>query len=109
MVWDDLADAWNVIGHNINDIFYSIQYIFSQLANVFLIIFTPLNFAFNFVKGFFVGVNTAPPETAISWTFDSGITAIFNTIPYWSTFMWAVGAGLSILVLVFLISHILKL
>lgn len=109
MIWDDLADAFSVIGHNVNDLFYSVQYIIDNLANAFLIIFTPLNFAFNFVKGFFNGVATPPPETAISWTFDAGIIAIFNTIPYWSLFMFAIGGGLSIIVLVFIVSQLLKL
>ena len=109
MVWDDLADAWNIIGHNFNDVFYSISYIVENLANAFLIIFYPINFAFNFFKGFFDGVAMPPPETAISWTFDAEIVAIFNTIPYWSLFMFAVGGGLAIIVLVFVISQLLKL
>jgi hypothetical protein len=109
MVWDDLADAWNVIGHNLNDVFYSLSYIVENLANAFLIIFYPINFAFNFFKGFFDGITTVPPETAISWTFDPAIVEIFNTIPYWSLLMFAVGGGLAIIVLVFVISQLLKL
>lgn len=109
MVWDDLADTANNLFHIFFDVFYVIEYIFSNLANVFVIIFTPITFAFNFIKGFFDGISVAPPETAISWTFDSGILAIFNTIPYWSLFMFALGAGLSILVLGWIMSHLLKL
>jgi hypothetical protein len=109
MIWDDLADAFSVIGHNLNDIFYSIQYIFSNLGAIFTIIFTPLNFAFNFFKGFFNGIATPPPETAISWVFPDNILAVFNSIPYWTTFMYSVGAGLSILVLVWIMAHLLKL
>ncbi|MFA5031257.1 MAG: hypothetical protein WC495_06770 [Patescibacteria group bacterium] len=109
MVWDDLADIAYNLFHIFFDIFYVIEYIFSNLANVFLIIFTPINFAFNFVKGFFDGIAIAPPETAISWTFDSEITDIFSAIPHWDLLMYAVGAGLSVLVLGWVMSHLLKL
>lgn len=109
MVWDDLANAWDTIGHNINDVFYTIQYIFSNLGAIFTIIFTPLNFAFNFFKGFFNGISNAPPETAISWVFPDNIVAVFNAIPFWSVFMYAIGAGLAIIILVWIMSHLLKL
>lgn len=109
MVWDDLATAWDTIGHNINDVFYTIQYIFSNLGAIFTIIFTPLNFAFNFFKGFFDGISIAPPETAISWVFPDNIVAVFNAIPYWSVFMYAIGAGLAIIILVWIMAHLLKL
>jgi len=109
MVWDDLADIAYNLFHIFNDIFFVIQYIFTNLASVFVIVFTPLNFAFNFVKGFFDGISQTPPATEISWVFDSGITDIFNTIPYWSVLMYAVGAGLSILILGWVMSHLLKL
>lgn len=108
-MWDDLFNAVSGILHNAYDVFYSIEYIFSNLANIFLIIFSPLNFAFNFIKGFFDGVSVPPPETAISWTFDSGVLGVFNSIPYWSVFMYAIGAGLSILVLIFVVNQLLKL
>ncbi|MCJ7789658.1 MAG: hypothetical protein MUP69_05655 [Candidatus Atribacteria bacterium] len=109
MIWDDIIEPFFALIHNVADFFYAIQYIFSNLANVFVIIFSPINFAFNFIKGFFDGINVPPPETAISWAFDSGILAIFNTIPYWSVLMFGVGAGLSILVLIFVVSQLMKL
>jgi hypothetical protein len=109
MIWDDLADTANNLFHIFFDIFYSIEYIFSNLAGIFVIIFTPINFAFNFVKGFFDGIATTPPATAISWTFPDNIVAVFNAIPYWSLFSYAIGAGLAILILVWIMAHLLKL
>lgn len=109
MTWDDLINPFSSLLHNFFDLFYAIEYIFSNLANVFVIIFSPLNFSFNFVKGFFDGINIPPPTTAISWTFDSGIVAVFNTIPYWSVFMFAIGAALSVLMLIFVVSQLMKL
>lgn len=109
MIWDDLLNATAQLLHNVYDLFYSLEYIFSQFGNVFAIIFTPLNFAFNFVKGFFDGIGSTPPTTELSYSFDSSITAIFNTIPHWSLFMWAIGAGLSVLVIGWIAVHILKL
>jgi hypothetical protein len=109
MLWDDLADIANNLFHIFFDVFYVIQYIFSNLVEVFDIVFTPINFSFNFVKGFFDGISTTPPETAISWTFGTEIIDIFNAIPHWSLFMYAVGAGISILILAWIMSHLLKI
>ena len=109
MIWDDIAEAGSLLFHLFFDIFYAVEYIFSNLVQIFVIIFSPLNFSFNFIKGFFDAISIPPPETAISWTFDSGILAIFNTIPYWSTLMFGVGAGLSILILIFVVSQLLKI
>jgi hypothetical protein len=109
MTWDDIIAPFYALLHNFADFFYAIRYIFSNLANVFVIIFSPLNFAFNFIKGFFDGTSTPPPETAISWTFDSGILAVFQSIPYWSLFIFSIGAGISILLLIFIVNQLLKL
>ena len=109
MIWDDLADAWNIIGHNINDVFYIIQYVFSNLGTVFVIIFRPLTFTFNFFKGFFDGINMAPPETAIAWVFPDNIISVFNAVPYWSLFVSAIAGALAVLVLVFVVSQSMKL
>lgn len=109
MIWDDLFNSVSTALHNVYDFFYAIEYIFSNLANIFIIIFSPLNFAFNFIKGFFDGISVPPPETAISWTFSDEILAVFSAIPYWSILMYGVGAGLSFLILIFIISQLLKL
>lgn len=109
MIWDDLYNAIATALHNVYDFFYAIEYIFSNLVNIFVIIFSPINFAFNFIKGFFNGIAVPPPETAISWIFSSEITAVFSAIPYWSVFMFAISAALSILILIFIISQLLKL
>ena len=109
MIWDDLAEIGNNVFHILIDIVYSIQYIFDNLSDVFSIIFQPLNFAFNFIKGFFDGISVAPPETAITWTFDTEILDVFNSIPHFSLFMYAIFGGISIIIFSWIVYHLLKI
>jgi hypothetical protein len=88
--------------HHTYDCFYIAQYLIDNLGNLFAIIFTPLTWVFNFVKGFFVSAFATPVEPTITWTFSSDILAVFQSIPYWSVFTFAIGSGVAILVLVFI-------
>lgn len=92
--------------HHLYDVFYIFQYLLDQLGTLFGIIFTPLTWIFNFVKGFFISAFATPIEPQISWVFSDDILAVFNAIPYWSVFMWAIGCGLAILMLVFILKRI---
>lgn len=89
------------ITHIAFDCFNVLEYVFSNIANLFSLLFTPLTGIFNFVKGFFDGIVATPPATAVAWTFPDNIMAVFNAIPYFSVIEYACGAGLSVLVLVF--------
>jgi hypothetical protein len=84
------------------DCFNVLRYIFSNIAGLFALLFTPLAWLFNFLKGFFDGVNSTPPETAITWTFPDNVMAVFNAIPYFNLIEYACGAGLAILTLIFI-------
>jgi hypothetical protein len=88
------------------DIYNLARYIFSNIADLFTILFTPLIWLFNFIKGFFIGIATPPPATAITWVFPDNIMAVFNAIPYFGLLEWACGAALSIFVLIFVFKHI---
>ena len=90
------------------DCFNVAEYIFSNIAGLFSMLFTPLTGIFNFVKGFFAGIFSIPPATAISWTFPANIMAVFNAIPYFSVLEYACGAGLSILFLIFVFKELTK-
>ena len=90
------------------DCFNVIRYVFSNIAGLFTILFTPLAWLFNFLRGFFDGVSTTPPATEISWVFPANILAIFNAIPYFSLIEYACGAGLAILVLIFIFRRLME-
>jgi hypothetical protein len=83
------------------DCFNVAEYVFSNIANLFSMLFTPLTGVFNFVKGFFDGIVSTAPATAVAWTFPDNIMAVFNAIPYFNVIEYACGAGLSVLILIF--------
>jgi len=88
--------------HHFYDGFYILQYLIDNLGTLFSIIFTPLTWAFNFVKGFFISAFLTPPEPEITWTFADNVLEVFYAIPYWGVLMFAVGSGIAILILVFI-------
>ena len=83
------------------DCFNVAEYVFANIANLFSLLFTPLTGVFNFVKGFFDGIVSPAPATAVAWTFPDNVMAVFNAIPYFSVIEYACGAGLSVLILIF--------
>ncbi len=83
------------------DCFNVAEYVFANIANLFSLLFTPLTGVFNLVKGFFDGIVSPAPATAVAWTFPENIMAVFNAIPYFSVIEYACGAGLSVLILIF--------
>jgi len=94
---------WANIVHSFKDIFvYLPSWILTGLQTFFSNIFLPLSWFFNFLKGFFSGLNSAPSITTLEFGFSDNVLTFFNTIPYWNYLMFGVGAGLSILILVFL-------
>jgi len=92
--------------HHIYDFFYIAQYLLDNLGDLFAIIFTPLTWIFNFVKGFFVSAFATPPDPEIEWIFPDNVIAFFNSIPYWNYLMFAIGSGIAILLLVFIFKRL---
>ena len=90
------------------DCFNVARYIFENMGTLFTMLFTPLTGIFNFVKGFFDGIVSTPPATAISWVFPTNIMAVFNAIPYFSVIEYACGAGLSVLFIIFVFKELTK-
>lgn len=94
---------WTAFVHTFKDLFiYLPQWILSQLQTFFSNVFTPLSWFFNFLKGFFAGANSTPSIQALVWDLDSSYLSFFNAIPYWNYLMFGIGAGLSILILMFI-------
>jgi len=92
--------------HHIYDFFYIAQYLVENLGQLFVIIFSPLTWIFNFVRGFFVSAFISPVEPEITWQFSDEVLSVFQAIPYWDIFTFALGAGLSILVLFFIFKRL---
>lgn len=84
------------------DFFNALRYVFSNITSLMGVLFIPLDWMFNFLKGFFAGVATPVSTAAITWVFPNNVMAVFNSIPYFSTLTFACGAGISILLLVFI-------
>lgn len=92
--------------HHFYDIFYVIQYLLDNLQDLFAIITTPLMWIFDFVKGFFVSAFATQTTAEIDWVFPDNVIALFNSIPYWNVFTFAIGTGLTILMLVFVFKRL---
>lgn len=93
--------------HHIYDFFYIAQYLVDNLGELFEIIFTPLTWVFNFVKGFFISAFATPVEPTITWVFSDEILSVFEAIPYWNIFTFAIGSGIAILMLVFVFRRLM--
>lgn len=89
------------------DFFNAMRYIFSNIGTLISVLFLPLNWLFAFLKGFFVGVSTPPPTTAIAWTFPSNVMSLINTIPYMPLLEQILGVALAITVLSFIFRKII--
>lgn len=96
--------------HHFYDILYSLQWFFEGLQNLFVIIFRPLTWIFNFGKGFFDTAFKTPAELGIEigelGSFGTNVMSVFNAIPYANYIFAGVGAGLGIVFLVFIIKKL---
>ena len=92
--------------HHIYDLFYIGQYLIDNLGTLFETIFTPLTWVFNFVKGFFVSAFDTAVEPAITWVFPEEILEVFQAIPHWDIFTFALGSGMAILILIFIFKRL---
>lgn len=92
--------------HHIYDVFYIAQYLIDNLVELFEVVFIPLIWVFNLIKGFFISAFADPVEPGIDWVFSDEILSVFQVIPYWDIFTFALGAGISIIVLVFILKRL---
>jgi hypothetical protein len=92
--------------HHFYDIFYAFHYLLENLGIFFTTIFKPIVYFFYLLKGFFTASFIKPEETDIAWSFGSEIMDVFLAIPYWSVFMFALGGGVSILIIIFIFKRL---
>lgn len=94
--------------HIAYDCFNVIVYIVSNIGTLFSLIFAPLAWLFNFLKGFFVGILAAPTTPAVSSAISNNVMAVFNAIPSFASIEQACAAGLAILVSVFIFRRLIE-
>lgn|SRR5574343_44250 len=93
--------------HYLNDTWVFLGWLFSVIGQLISLFILPLNFIFQFLKGFLGTAFTAPADYSYTWS--SEILAVFNHIPLWSTMSVVLGACISILALVALLCLFTKL
>lgn len=96
--------------HHFYDIFYTIWWFLDALQNLFVIIFRPLIWIFNFGKGFFDTAFKTASELGLEigelGHFGTQVFDFFDTIPYFNYIFAGVGAGLGLLFLVFIVKRL---
>jgi hypothetical protein len=90
------------------DTFDVLRWVFINISHLFSILIKPVFSMADFLRGFFDGFSAPPPAETITWTFPSYITAFFSSIPYFNTFCFALGCGLSIMFALFIFKTISK-
>ena len=84
--------------HYLNDTWVFLGWIFSVIGQLVSLFLLPLNFIFQFLKGFLSTAFSAPTDYSFTWS--SEILAVFAHIPLWSTIGVVLGACISILAVV---------
>jgi len=69
------------------------------LRNVFL----PVQYIYTFLKGFFGEALKIPATPETIWSFDTGTKQIFASIPYFDTLISVAIAGITILMIIFIL------
>jgi len=99
--------------HHFFDVFYFFGWLFYNLQNLFVIIFRPLTWIFNFVKGFTTSAFSTPEKLGIQLGemahFSDNVMAFLNVIPHFNLVLAGVSAGLGILVVSFIVGKIIHI
>lgn len=91
--------------HTFSDIFTYAGWFFENIGHIFSLLFSPINFIFNFLKSFISSAVASPTETTI-WAFPDQVKSVFSAIPYWNTIVVVLLACVLILVSVSLLRHL---
>ena len=91
--------------HAFSDIVVYAGWFFENLGHIFTLLFSPINFIFNFLKSF-ISSAVATPPTATTWAFTDQIKDVFNAIPLWSTVVLVLGSCILLLTGVSLLRHL---
>ena len=87
-----IGGFFDVIFHNINDVFVLLVWLGVSLKTIFLSILTPIGYFFNIVRWFFTTAFQTPSIPEVNFVFSADILDVFNTIPHWSVVASVLGA-----------------
>ncbi len=89
-----LGNFFDVIFHNLNDIFLFLSWFGSNLKNIFLSLLSPITYFFDILRYFFSTAFSTPtlPDPTATFTFSQEILDIFQAIPNWQIFSSILGA-----------------
>jgi len=87
-----LGGFFDVIFHNLNDIFVFISWFFVNLKNIFVSMLAPIAYFFNVLKFFFTSAFGTPPPPEATFAFSQEVLDIFQAIPNWAIFSSVLGA-----------------
>jgi hypothetical protein len=105
----EIIDYLAGLYHAINDVFTFLGWVFSNLLQFLHNLFLPVNYIFQFIKGFTdTAFQPAIPPVNV-WTFPAGITAIFNAIPYWATISHVIALAFFVIVAVSILKNFLHI
>ncbi|HUV72653.1 MAG TPA: hypothetical protein VMW25_06630 [Clostridia bacterium] len=91
--------------HSFSDIFIYAGWFFDNVGRIFGLLFSPINYIFNFLKSFIGSAVSTPPVNTI-WVFPDQIKSLFNAVPYWSTVVLVLGVCILLLTGVSLLRHL---
>jgi uncharacterized membrane protein len=93
--------------HYLNDTWVFLGWIFSVISSLISLFLLPLTYIFNFLKGLLSSIFSTPTDFPYTW--DAGILAVFNAIPYWSTISVVLGLCISIIIIFFVLKAFARL
>ena len=105
----EIIDYLAGLYHAINDIFTFLGWLFFNITQFLHNLFLPVNYIFQYIKGFTDNAfQPAIPQTAI-WTFPAGINDLFNSIPYWTTISHVLGLAFFVILGVAILKNFLNI
>jgi len=89
-----LGSFFDVIFHNLNDIFLFLSWSGSNLKNIFLSLLSPITYFFDILRFFFTTAFSTPtaPDPTATFTFSQQVLDVFQAIPNWQIFSSILGA-----------------
>ena len=95
-----------MIPQSIQDFFVFVGWLFQSVIELFSHIFDPVRFFYTFLQSFFSNAFAPPISPENIWSFDNQTLAVFQSIPYFDTLIYAAVAGVAILFIVFILKTI---
>ena len=93
--------------HTFSDIIIYAGWFFDNLGSIFVSLFSPINFIFNFLRSFISSAIATPVDQNI-YVFPDQIKSLFSAVPYWDTVVLVLGVCVLIIVGASLLRHLAR-